>query len=288
MNTNKENEMTEIGLTPDYDEQPSAFGMSSPAAAPCAADGDGQLVSAVWRCQQLYAVMVRCAQTARNAVVMHLWAKLNLACVLRQLERQCAAGRVAYGALFEGYKGAESARKAALAATGSKGLPFTYATARNYVKGLLEVERRMQEDGGMTPAVVAQMVNEHAAQLVAGGYDDPEEATAEMWARWVTENSLRELYMALAPGGQKVAKGDKLSEADKANAEAAKPLDALCAEFLTRCGGFCDSFTGYVESMAARVTAQERERVATRLEEMAAALRATKTRPAALAALPNA
>lgn len=281
--------LTDTGLAPGYDDAPATFGAVGAgglaAAAPQVCSG---LHSAVNMCGMLYGIMADSAAKVRMHVRMHLLAKLNLACVLLQLQKQCARAGVAYGALFEGYKGSPAARAEALEASGSEGLPFTYATAYNYVKALKEVEKRMQEAGGLTPAVVAATVCEHAEQLLTGGYDDWGEATEAMWTPWVTEKSLREMHLALAPAKPEASDGEKLDAARNAYDEEPRSLETLRADFLTRCWGYCDSFSGYVESMAARVTAQERETVAARLEEIAARIRATKTRPAAAAALPNA
>lgn len=282
------------GLPGEYAE-PATFApvqvVGRTESAELSREADCELHEAVLLCSTLHGVLTRAAATARNAARTHLLATLNLACVLKQISLRCAVGRVAFGALFAGYKGNMKAREAALAISGSGGFPFTYATARNYTKVLEAVEQRMQMEGGLTPAQVVQALSEHTAAMVAGAYDDPQEATELLWSPWVTEGSLREMYLALAPDAPRVKKGAELDKAADENAAAAVDLEALRSSFLIKSGGFIDSFTGYVSEMAARVTAQERETVASRLEELADRLRATKTRPmlptAAVAALPN-
>jgi len=261
-----------------------------PIGLPTAELTDRNLRESVLLCGTLKGVMDNAVTTARNAARTHLLATLNLACVLRSMHQQ-AGGKFAVLALYKGYKGNPEAQQYAMQLTGGACLPFTYQTGRNYIKALEEVESRMMMEGGLTTTQVVQMLTEHTAAMVAGAYDDPLEATEIMWSPWVTEGSLREMYLALAPDAPRVKKGAELDKAEAENAAAAVDLEALRASFLSKSGGFIDSFTGYVSDMAARVTAQERETVASRLEELAARLRATKTRPvlptAAVAALPN-
>lgn len=250
-----------------------------PATAGKAELTDHTLRESVLLAGTLKGVMDDAVTTARNAARTHLLATLNLACILRTMHQK-AAGKFAVLALYKNYRGAAQAQQYAMQLTGGASLPFTYQTARNYIKLLEAVETRMQIEGGLTPAQVVQALTEHTAAMVAGAYEDPLEATEQMWTPWVTEGSLREMYLALAPAAPRVKKGAELDKAAEDNAAAAAvDLESLRASFLTKSGGFIDSFTGYVDDMAARVTAQERETVATRLEELAARLRATKTRP---------
>ena len=302
--TNAITNETAGGLATSYAEPtfatPTCHGVASepqgetrswmPIALPTAELTDRNLRESVLLCGTLKGVMDNAVTTARNAARTHLLATLNLACVLRSMHQQ-AGGKFAVLALYKGYKGNPEAQQYAMQLTGGACLPFTYQTGRNYIKALEEVESRMMMEGGLTTTQVVQMLTEHTAAMVAGAYDDPLEATEIMWSPWVTEGSLREMYLALAPDAPRVKKGAELDKAEAENAAAAIDLEALRASFLSKSGGFIDSFTGYVSDMAARVTAQERETVATRLEELAARLRATKTRPvlptAAVAALPN-
>jgi len=268
------------GLPGEYAE-PATFApvqvVGRTESAELSREADRELHEAVLLCSSLHGVLTRAAATARNAARTHLLATLNLACVLKQISLRCAVGRVAFGALFAGYKGNMKAREAALAISGSGGFPFTYATARNYTKVLEAVVQRMQEAGGLTPAVVAQSLSDHTAALLTGAYDDPQEATELMWGRWLTAGSLREAYLELAPEKPQPTAGEKLDAA----ADEAEPvsLEALRAAFLSKSGGWLDSFSGYVDEMAGRVTAQERETVAAKLEALAARIRAAKTRP---------
>ena len=280
------------GLPVQYESAPTFSPATVQRAAENAALVNTNLRESVLLCGSLKGVMDNAVTTARNAARTHLMATLNLACVLRNLSRQAAIDGVTVLALYKGYKGNPGAQEHALKLTGGACLPFTYQTARNYIKLLETVETRMQIEGGLTPAQVVQAITEHSAAMVAGAYDDPLEATELMWSPWVTEGSLREMYLALAPDTPRVKKGAELDKAESENAAAATmDLDALRASFLSKSGGFIDSFTGYVHDMASRVTSQERETVAARLEELAARLRATKTRPmlptAAVASLPN-
>lgn len=286
--TNAITNETAGGLATTYAEP--TFATASAIALPSAELTDRNLRESVLLCGTLKGVMDNAVTTARNAARTHLLATLNLACVLRSMHQQ-AAGKFAVLALYKNYRGGAQAQQYAMQLTGGACLPFTYQTARNYIKVLEAVEQRMQMEGGLTPAQVAQMLTEHTAAMVAGAYDDPQEATELLWSPWVTEGSLREMYLALAPDAPRVKKGAELDKAEAENVAAAVDLEALRSSFLIKSGGFIDSFTGYVSEMAARVTAQERETVASRLEELAARLRTTKTRPmlptAAVAALPN-
>ena len=276
-----------LGLANEY-ATPATFAVSTVPSSiePATTElTDRNLREGVLLCGMLKGVMDNAVTTARNAARTHLMATLNLACVLRTMHQQ-AAGKFAVLALYKNYRGAAGAQQYAMQLTGGASLPFTYQTARNYIKVLEAVEARMQIEGGLTPAQVVQVLTEHTAAMVAGAYDDPQEATELLWSPWVTEGSLREMYLALAPDAPRVKKGAELDKAEAENAAAAMDLEALRASFLTKSGGFIDSFSGYVSDMAARVTAQERETVATRLEELAARLRATKTRPVLPAAAP--
>ena len=274
MTTQENTHQDSTGLPVQYDTEATFL----PATAGKAELTDHTLRESVLLAGTLKGVMDDAVSTARNAARTHLLATLNLACILRTMHQK-AAGKFAVLALYKNYRGAAQAQQYAMQLTGGASLPFTYQTARNYIKLLEAVETRMQIEGGLTPAQVVQALTEHTAAMVAGAYDDPLEATEQMWTPWVTEGSLREMYLALAPDAPRVKKGAELDKAEAENAAAAIDLEALRASFLTKSGGFIDSFTGYVDDMAARVTAQERETVATRLEELAARLRATKTRP---------
>lgn len=274
MTTQENTHQDSTGLPVQYDTEATFL----PATQNKAELTDHTLRESVLLAGTLKGVMDDAVTTARNAARTHLLATLNLACVLRSMHQK-AAGKFAVLALYKNYRGAAQAQQYAMQLTGGASLPFTYQTARNYIKLLEAVETRMQIEGGLTPAQVVQALTEHTAAMVAGAYEDPLEATEQMWTPWVTEGSLREMYLALAPAAPRVKKGAELDKAAEENAAAAVDLESLRASFLTKSGGFIDSFTGYVDDMAARVTAQERETVATRLEELAARLRATKTRP---------
>ena len=274
MTTQENTHQDSTGLPMQYDTEATFL----PATAGKAELTDHTLRESVLLAGTLKGVMDDAVTTARNAARTHLLATLNLACILRTMHQK-AAGKFAVLALYKNYRGAAQAQQYAMQLTGGASLPFTYQTARNYIKLLEAVETRMQIEGGLTPAQVVQALTEHTAAMVAGAYEDPLEATEQMWTPWVTEGSLREMYLALAPAAPRVKKGAELDKAAEDNAAAAVDLESLRASFLTKSGGFIDSFTGYVDDMAARVTAQERETVATRLEELAARLRATKTRP---------
>ena len=166
------------GLADEYAE-PATFSTTANVqrAAENAALVNTNLRESVLLCGSLHGVMTQAVTDARRAAFVHLMATLNLACVLRTLNNQAARDGVAVLALYKGYKGNASAQEHALKLTGGAAIPFTYATARNYIKVLENVQSRMQLEGGMSTAQVVQVLCDHSAALTSGAYDDPMAAT---------------------------------------------------------------------------------------------------------------
>lgn len=186
MNTNN------TGLADDYAE-PATFAPNLARAAAAAEEGaliNTQLWESVLLCGTLHGVMQQACADARRAAFVHLMATLNLACVLRSLQQQAAVQQIPVLALYKGYKGNAEAQTHAMQLTGGAGLPFTYATARNYIKVLDNVQSRMQLEGGMTSAQVVQVLCDHSAALTSGAYDDPMAATESLWAPFLTAGSI--------------------------------------------------------------------------------------------------
>lgn len=237
----------------------------------------------------LHGVMTQAVTDARRAAFVHLMATLNLACVLRSLQQQAVRDGVAVLALYKGYKGNPTAQEYAMKLTGGASLPFTYRTARNYIKVLENVQSRMQLEGGMTSAQVVQVLCDHSAALTSGAYDDPMAATESLWAPFLTAGSLREAYLELAPEkpGLRERLENKTPE-DAVDTEQPVTFDALRRRFLTKFGGWYDQLSGFVTELAPRVAPQDRELIARKLEEEAARIRSMKTNPmAAVTALPH-
>lgn len=235
----------------------------------------------------LHGVMTQAVTDARRAAFVHLMATLNLACVLRSLQQQAVRDGVAVLALYKGYKGNPTAQEHAMKLTGGAAIPFTYATARNYIKVLDNVQSRMQLEGGMTSAQVVQVLCDHSAALTSGAYDDPMAATESLWAPFLTAGSLREAYLELAPEkpGLRERLENKTPE-DAVDTEQPVTFDALRRRFLTKFGGWYDQLSGFVTELAPRVAPQDRELIARKLEEEAARIRSMKTNPmAAVAAI---
>lgn len=237
----------------------------------------------------LHGVMTQAVADARRAAFVHLMATLNLACVLRALQQQATALQIPVLALYKGYKGNPTAQEHAMKLTGGAAIPFTYATARNYIKVLDNVQSRMQLEGGMTSAQVVQVLCDHSAALTSGAYDDPMAATESLWAPFLTAGSLRAAYLELAPEkpGLRERLENKTPE-DAVDTEQPVTFDALRRRFLTKFGGWYDQLSGFVTELAPRVAPQDRELIARKLEEEAARIRSMKTNPmAAVTALPH-
>lgn len=267
------------GLADDYAE-PSTF---APAANVQRAAENAALVSTALResvllAGTLHGVMTQAVTDARRAAFVHLMATLNLACVLRTLNNQAVRDGVAVLALYKGYKGNPTAQEHAMKLTGGAAIPFTYATARNYIKVLENVQSRMQLEGGMTSAQVVQVLCDHSAALTSGAYDDPMAATESLWAPFLTAGSLREAYLELAPDKPKLSLAATI---DQAAAETPAPDDfeTVRAMFLSKCGGYFDKLDSYLTDTAPRVKKEDREMVATKLEEAARKLRSMATMP---------
>lgn len=274
------------GLADDYAE-PATF---APAANVQRAAENAALVStdlreSVLLCGTLHGVMTQAVTDARRAAFVHLMATLNLACVLRSLQQQAVRDGVAVLALYKGYKGNPTAQEHAMKLTGGAAIPFTYATARNYIKVLDNVQSRMQLEGGMTSAQVVQVLCDHSAALTSGAYDDPMAATESLWAPFLTAGSLREAYLELAPDKPKL---NLAATIDQAAAETAAPDDfeTVRAMILSKCGGYFDKLDSYLTDTAPRVKKEDREMVATKLEEAARKLRSMATMPVLPAARP--
>ena len=286
--TTKNKTTDNTGLADDYAE-PATF---APAANVQRAAENAALVStdlreSVLLCGTLHGVMTQAVTDARRAAFVHLMATLNLACVLRTLNNQAVREGVAVLALYKGYKGNPTAQEHAMKLTGGAAIPFTYATARNYIKVLDNVQSRMQLEGGMTSAQVVQVLCDHSAALTSGAYDDPMAATESLWAPFLTAGSLREAYLELAPDkpGLRERLENKKPE-DAVDTEQPVTFDALRRRFLTKFGGWYDQLSGFVTELAPRVAPQDRELIARKLEEEAARIRSMKTNPmAAVAAI---
>ncbi len=274
------------GLANDYAE-PATFaaGAEVVRAAESTALVNTTLRESVLLCGTLHGVMTQAVTDARRAAFVHLMATLNLACVLRSLQQQAAAQQIPVLALYKGYKGNPGAREHAMRLTGGAELPFTYATARNYIKVLENVQSRMQLEGGMSSAQVVQVLCDHSAALTSGAYDDPEAATESLWAPFLTAGSLREAYLELAPEKPKLSLADTI---DKAASSTAAPddFDTVRAMFLSKCGGYFKKLDSYLTDTAPRVKKEDREMVASRLEEVARKLRGMATMPVLPAARP--
>lgn len=170
--------------------------------------------------------------------------------------------------------------------TGGSSLPFTYQTARNYIKVLENVQSRMQLEGGMTTAQVVQVLCDHSAALTSGAYDDPMAATESLWAPFLTAGSLREAYMELAPDNPKLSLAATIDQA-ASPATAPDDFETVRAMFLSKCGGYFEKLEGYLVETAPRVKKEDREMVATKLEEAARKLRSMATMPVLPAARTN-
>lgn len=288
--TTKNTNTNNTGLADDYAE-PSTFAPAANVqrAAENAAIVSTDLRESVLLAGTLHGVMTQAVTDARRAAFVHLMATLNLACVLRSLQQQAARDGVAVLALYKGYKGNPTAQEHAMKLTGGAAIPFTYATARNYIKVLDNVQSRMQLEGGMTSAQVVQVLCDHSAALTSGAYDDPMAATESLWAPFLTAGSLREAYLELAPDkpGLRERLENKKPE-DAVDTEQPVTFDALRRRFLTKFGGWYDQLSGFVTELAPRVAPQDRELIARKLEEEAARIRSMKTNPmAAVTALPH-
>lgn len=274
------------GLADEYAE-PSTF---APAANVQRAAENAALVStdlreSVLLCGTLHGVMQQAVTDARRAAFVHLMATLNLACVLRSLNNQAVREGVAVLALYKGYKGNPTAQEHAMKLTGGAAIPFTYATARNYIKVLENVQSRMQLEGGMTSAQVVQVLCDHSAALTSGAYDDPMAATESLWAPFLTAGSLREAYLELAPDKPRLSLADTIDQAE-ATTSAPDDFETVRALFLSKCGGYFEKLEGYLVETAPRVKKEDREMVATKLEEAAKKLRSMATMPVLPAARP--
>lgn len=237
------------------------------------------LRESVLLCGTLHGVMTQAVTDARRAAFVHLMATLNLACVLRTINQQASRDGVAVLALYKGYKGNPSAQKHALKITGGAAIPFTYKTARNYIKMLECVETRMQQQGGMTTAQVVQVLCDHAAALTSGAYDDPMAATESLWAPFLTAGSLREAYLELAPAKPAPP---TLSEVLDDTFDAHTPFaswEEQRAKIVSDFGGLWSSLDTFVEEFSRYTTSADREAQASKLEDAARRLRAMKTQP---------
>lgn len=232
------------------------------------------LRESVLLCGTLHGVMTQAVTDARRAAFVHLMATLNLACVLRTINQQASRDGVAVLALYKGYKGNPSAQKHALKITGGAAIPFTYKTARNYIKMLECVETRMQQQGGMTTAQVVQVLREHAAALMDGRYDNPVEATEQLWSPWVTDTSISAALRSMAP-----ALPPALPEPPPADTTPAPmPWEERRAKTAAQFMGVRRNLDTFIEHMACFATQADREAQACELEDAARRLRSIKTR----------
>lgn len=265
------------GLADDYAE-PATFTPNISRSAENDSLINPNLRESVLLCGTLHGVMQQATTNARRAAFVHLMATLNLACVLRSLQQQAAARQIPVLALYKNYRGSSDSLQHAMKLTGGATLPFTYQTSRNYIKVLENVENRMQMEGGMTSAQVVQVLCDHSAALTSGAYDDPEAATESLWAPFLTAGSLREAYLELAPDKPKLSLADTIDQAATATS-APDDFETVRALFLSKCGGYFKKLDSYLADTAPRVKKEDREMVATKLEEAARKLRTMTTMP---------
>ena len=257
-----------LGLPDAY--QPAAF---SPTQTSGLATGSPELRHTMHICRMYHGIMTNAEHTAREAARVHLMATLNLACLLRDLQQQARLNRIPAVALYKGNKCTPEDQARAAEITGGTLLPFTYKTSRTYIKVLEGVEDRMQK-GGMTPAECVQVLREHAAALMDGRYDNPGEATEQLWSPWVTDTSISAALRSMAP-----ALPPALPEPPPADTTPAPmPWEERRAKTAAQFMGVRRNLDTFIEHMACFATQADREAQACELEDAARRLRSIKTR----------
>lgn len=206
-------------------------------------------------------------------------ATLNLACLLRKLQQQARINHIPAISLYQGNKCKAEEQSRAAELTGGTLLPFSYRTARTYIKVLECVETRMQQQGGMTPAECVQVLSAHVANMLSGSYDDPDAATEALWSPYLTADSLRQAYLELAPAKPEAP---TLSEVLDDTVDAPTPFaswEEQRAKIVSDFGGLWCSLDTFVEEFSRYTTSADREAQASKLEDAARRLRAMKTQP---------
>ena len=262
-----------LGLPDAY--QPAAF---SPTQTSGLATGSSELRHTMHICRMYHGIMTNADHTAREAARVHLLATLNLACLLRDLQQQARLNGISAVALYKGNKCKPDDQARAMELAGGNLLPFTYRTGRNYIKVLEGVEDRMQK-GGMPPAECVQVLREHAANLLSGAYDDPNESSSALWTPYLTADSLRQAYLELAPAKPEAP---TLSEVLDDTVDAPTPFaswEEQRAKIVSDFGGLWSSLDTFVEEFSRYTTSADREAQASKLEDAARRLRAMKTQP---------
>ncbi len=253
-------------------------GLARPEALTAGTGQSAELVHTLHFCRMYHGIMTNAAHAAREAARVHLLATLNLACLLRDLQKQARIARIPVAALYQGNKCKAEEQSRAAELTGGNLLPFTYRTGRNYIKVLEGVEDRMQK-GGMPPAECVQVLREHAANLLSGAYDDPNESSSALWTPYLTADSLRQAYLELAPAKPEAP---TLSEVLDDTVDAPTPFaswEEQRAKIVSDFGGLWSSLDTFVEEFSRYTTSADREAQASKLEDAARRLRAMKTQP---------
>lgn len=249
-------------------------GLARPEALTAGTGQSAELIHTLHFCRMYHGIMTNAEHAAREAARVHLMATLNLACLLRDLQQQARLNRIPAAALYKGNKCTPEDQARAAEITGGNLLPFTYKTGRNYCKVLEAVENRMMQQGGMTPAECVQVLREHAAALMDGRYDNPGEATEQLWSPWVTDTSISAALRSMAP-----ALPPALPEPPPADTTPAPmPWEERRAKTAAQFMGVRRNLDTFIEHMACFATQADREAQACELEDAARRLRSIKTR----------
>lgn len=254
-------------------------GLARPEALTAGTGQSAELVHTLHFCRMYHGIMTNAAHAAREAARVHLLATLNLACLLRDLQQQARLNGIPAVAPYKGNKCKPEDQARAMELAGGTLLPFTYKTSRTYIKVLEGVEDRMQQQGGMTPAECVQVLREHAANLLSGAYDDPNESSSALWTPYLTADSLRQAYLELAPAKPAAP---TLSEVLDDTVDAPTPFaswEEQRAKIVSDFGGLWCSLDTFVEEFSRYTTSADREAQASKLEDAARRLRAMKTQP---------
>lgn len=272
---NNKNKNPQAGAAPldDYPEKPT-FPQRLTAQVEVVENtelADYALAEAVGVANEIAANLDKLANTVREGARQHLLQSISLGCLLDKLAQECARKRVNYTALFADAKDGAK-RKAALEAVGGHGLNITYRTANNYCKLFKGAFTRMIASGEHSREELNRLIQDHAASI-ASGHD-----CGELWAPFVTANSLRQAYLELAPTQPRLSLGETLDNAAQQPAPFAsweEQRASLCSKF----GGWFATLDTYISDMSRYTTEADRLAQADQLEEAAKKLRAMKTQP---------
>ena len=214
------------------------------------------------------------AEILRAAGRVHLaWCCIMGACV-QHVYTIAAADGESIKSLF---KDCHDRRSKIARAAGGACFNFTYASGNKYRQLYLGIHARMIAEGGMSPELLQQSINDHVRAFMAGVWGDSE--SLAFFGPFLSADSLRAELATLFPREPK--KPQTAAEAvEESLAGLPASYDNRRAKMATEWSGYLETMDTFIEAYIPLSTPSEREAKAAAFDNMARRLReANKPQP---------